>query len=39
MEKLLSNGQAFTMPETGHLAPLEAPCRTAQLVIEFLESV
>ena len=39
MEKLLPNGQAFTLPDTGHLAPLEAPRRTSQLVIEFLESV
>ena len=39
MEKLLRNGQVFTLPDTGHLAPLEAPSRTAQLVSEFLDSV
>ena len=39
MMKLLPNGQAYSLPDTGHLVPLEAPYRTANLIIKFLESV
>lgn len=38
MLKRISNGKAFSVPETGHLVPLEAPYRTASIVLDFLQS-
>ncbi len=38
MLKRISNGKAFSIPETGHLVPLEAPYRTARIVLDFLQS-
>ena len=32
----LPRGKAYTIPDAGHLVPLESPRRTAEIILEFL---
>ena len=39
MVKMLPRGQGITLAGAGHLAPLEKPAQTAELILEFLSSL